>query len=101
MEQHARAERAERSIAEMQEVQATWEQELVHMGQAHTEQVRLACTHPNSCQDAEYLLLGSWCCLQSLCNATTQACGVLKPEARPLSGLSLEDSAGCQGGGCS
>ena len=58
-EQRARAERAERSIAEMQEVQVTWEQELVNMGQAHTEQVRLACTHPNSRQGAEFLLLGS------------------------------------------
>ena len=78
-EERVRAERAERSIAEMQEVQATWEQELVHMGQAHTEQARLACTHPNNRQDTDSLPLGSWCCLQTLCSATPQACRVLKP----------------------
>ena len=46
-EEHVRAERAERSIADMQEVQATWEQELAHMGQAHTEQVRLSLHSPS------------------------------------------------------
>ena len=88
-----RAERAERSIAEVQGVQVTWEQELAHMGQAHAEQVRMACAHPNGRSGRGESAVGLP--VLSARSASTQACGILKPGTHPLTGLGLEDSAGC------